>query len=115
MNTRNYLASLLLVIMTGIVTPASAIPRTGRYITGVIQKVDVPNQEVALLREDSGGVVSFIWNKRTDFIASGKFTDAAILKKGARVEVIRHAPFFGKPFVTKVTLLPATNPQTKTK
>jgi hypothetical protein len=36
--------------------------------------------------------------------------NAAILKQGTRVEVIYHHPLFGRPFVTKVTLLSASNP-----
>ena len=67
-------------------------------------------QEVELLREDDGKPVTFLWNKLTTFVTGESMADAAILRKGARVEVNLHTPLFGKPFVTKVTLLPAIHP-----
>lgn len=98
--------ALSFTLLLNLVTPASAVSSHGRRITGTIQMVDAQSQEVAMLREDKGIVIKFVWNKRTTFVASSQIADASILKRGARIEVIRHEPFFGKPFVTKVTLLP---------
>ena len=59
-------------------------------------------------REDNGTPITFTWSKLTTFVTSTSMADATILRKGARVEVTRHVPLFGKPLVTKVTLLPVT-------
>lgn len=68
-----------------------------------------------MLREDKEASIKFVWNGLTSFFANSQSSDAAILKNGAHVEVIYHAPFFGKPLVTKVTLLPSANPTRKAK
>lgn len=86
--------------------PASALTVRGRPITGTIQKVNGATREITLLRDDKSTVIRFIWSKRTIFVASGEITDAVILKRGAHVVVSHHVPFFGKPFVTRVTLAP---------
>ena len=109
------LVALLFVFLANFATPAAARTPRGTRITGIIKKVDAPTQEVEMLREDKGTLIKFVWNRFTSFFANSQSSDAAILKKGARVEVIYHAPFFGKPLVTKVTLLPTTNPSRKTK
>lgn len=59
-----------------------------------------------MLREEHATLITFIWIKRTAFVANSQFTNASILKKGARVDVIYHKPIFGSPFVTRVLLLP---------
>jgi hypothetical protein len=48
---------------------------------------------------------------QTDQIRSQStiFVDAAILSSGARVEVVCIRPFFGIPYVTKVTLLSSSH------
>jgi hypothetical protein len=48
---------------------------------------------------------------QTDQIRSQStiFVDAAILSSGARVEVVCIRPFFGNPYVTKVTLLSSSH------
>lgn len=104
---------IVLALLASLTTPASALTPQGRQITGTIAKVDAPNREVEMFREDSGAPASFIWNRHTSFIAASQFTDAIILKKGARITVSRHAPFFRKPFVTKVTLQPSQQPKPK--
>jgi Cu/Ag efflux protein CusF len=104
--TPTLLIALLITFFSSIAQPAAALTPRGRPITGTIQKVDTQSREVALLREDKGTVITFVWVSRTTFVADAKMADANILKKGARVEVSHHVPFFGKPFVTRVTLLP---------
>ena len=115
MKTKSLLLVPLLAFFASITAPASAITPHGRQITGTIRKVDAPAREVEMLREDKGTLLNFVWNKYTTFIANAQFADAGILKKGARVEVNSHTPFFGKPFVTKVTLLQTHNQNPKTK
>lgn len=115
MKTPLKLITLLSALLANFATPADARSPQGRHITGTIRKVDATAKEVEMLREDKGTVIKFVWNKQTDFIASGQFADPAILTKGARVEVIHHEPFFGSPFVRKVTLLSTSNPNKKTK
>lgn len=63
----------------------------------------------------------FEWNKETQFVQHGRFASPEILRPGAAVRIRYHAPFFGKSFVCKVTLLHracssfTTNPTTKNK
>ena len=115
MKTKPLLIALLLTFFVSIAVPASALTPRGRLITGTIQKVDAQTHEVEMLREDKGTVITFTWSKRTSFVANAQMTDAAILKQGAHVVVSHHVPFFGKPFVTRATLLPTTKPTAKTK
>ena len=115
MKTEPLLITLVLTFLLSLAPPAAARSPQPRQITGTIRKVDAPAREVEMLREDKGTLLNFVWNKYTTFIAHAQFADAGILKKGARVEVNSHTPFFGKPFVTKVTLLQAHNQNIKTK
>lgn len=115
MKTRPLFLILVFAFLANFATPASAASARGRTVTGTITKVDAAARDVELRVEDTGAPVMFTWNRHTSFIANGQFTDAAILKKGARIEVIRHTPFFGKPFVTKVTLQTSNHTKQKTK
>lgn len=113
MKTKPLLIALLLTFFVSLAPPASALTPRGHPITGTIQKVDAQTREVEMLREDKGMLIIFTWSNRTSFVASAQMTDATILKKGAHVVVSHHVPFFGKPFVTRVTLIPAQTSQTK--
>ena len=115
MKTKSRLLVPLLALCASFAAPASARSPQPRQITGTVRKVDAPAREVEMLREDKGTPLHFVWNKHTTFIANAQFADAGILKKGTRVEVNCHTPFFGKPFVTKVTLLQTHNQTPKTK
>jgi Cu/Ag efflux protein CusF len=106
MKTLPLLIAFCFTLLTA--TPAAAKSPRGTHITGTIQKVDASTREVELLQEDTRTPITFVWNRLTTFVTGTSMADAAILKKGARVEIILHRPFFGKPFVAKVTLLPAT-------
>ena len=114
MKIQSLLIALVLAFLLSSAPPAAA-RNPGTRITGTIQKVDAQTHEVEMLREDKGTLIKFVWNKLTSFFADAQLTDAAILKKGAHVEVAYHEPLFGKPLVTKVTLLPASKQTNKTK
>ena len=103
---------LLLLAIVAATTPfAEALPNTGRRITGTIENVDAQAKEVTLRTEKSGSPISFIWIKRTIFSINATPADASILKKGRQVNAIYHSPFFGRPYVTRVTLRTATAPK----
>ena len=106
MKTTPLLIALMFAALANFATPAAAITPQGRHITGTIQTVDASAREAQMLPQDNATPVTFVWNKLTTFVTAASMADATILKKGARVEVILHRPFFGKPFVAKVTLLP---------
>ena len=107
-----YIFGLAFVIVLGIPTPATARSPMGRHISGIVQMTNIQTREVVMLRTDTGVPLSFVWIGRTIFVVNRQLADAAILKKGAMVEVVYHQPFFGRPFVTKVTLLSASDPHT---
>ena len=87
-------------------TPAVAATSPVRHLSGTIQKVDTQVRELEIRPDDKGPDLTFVWGRLTTFVANGQIADAAILKRGSRVEVRYHRPFFGKPSLTKVTLLP---------
>ena len=106
MKTQAWLIAFCFALLIG--TPAAAFKTEGSHLAGIIQKVNAKTFEAEILREDSGTHLTFVWNSATKFVANEQVVNASILKKGARVEVILYVVIFGKPFVTKVTLLPAT-------
>ena len=108
MKIHRLLFALALAGIVGIPTPAAARTPRGRPISGIGQKTNEPTREAEILRADTGEPISFVWINRTTFMANLQTVNAAILKQGAGVEVIYHQPFFGRPFVTKVTLLSAS-------
>lgn len=105
MTIRLHIFVLALAFVVGIPPLAIAMPQTGRRITGIVQESKEQSREAVILQTNKGTPLRFFWNNRTTFVANMQFVDAAILMPGAKVEVIYHHPFFGKPFVTKVTLL----------
>lgn len=113
MKPPSLLIAFLFTFFVSMAQPAAALTVRGRTIIGTIQKVNLLTHEVAMLRADKGTVITFTWSKRTSFIAGGRMTDAAILQQGAHVLVRHYKPFFGKPFMTRVTLLPVSTRQSK--
>lgn len=101
--------ALALAVVVCIPSLATARTHTGSHITGIVQKTNVQVREAEILRTDTGVRLSFVWNNQTTFVANTQLVNAAILKRGAKVEVIYHQPFFGRPFVTRVTLLSASD------
>jgi hypothetical protein len=108
MMIRRHIFAFALAVVVGIPSLAEAKSPTGRHISGIVQKTNGQTREVEFLRTDTGRPLSFVWNNRTKFVANMQFVSAAILQPGVKVEVIYHRPFFGRPFVTKVTLLTQT-------
>jgi hypothetical protein len=101
--------ALALAVILGIPTPAAARALRGRSISGIVQKTNAPTREAEIVRSDTGTPLSFVWISRTIFVANAEVVNAAILEPGAKVEVIYHQPVFGRPFVTRVTLLSASD------
>ncbi|MCX6952560.1 MAG: hypothetical protein NTV51_10410 [Verrucomicrobia bacterium] len=110
MTTHRFLFALALAAVVSIPTPAAARAPRGRLISGIVQKTNEPTREAEIVHTDTGAPLSFVWISRTIFVANVQVVDAGILEPGAKVEVIYHQPFFGRPFVTKVTLLSASDP-----
>lgn len=108
MTIHRRLFALALAIVAGIPTPAAARAPRGRTISGIVQKTNELTREAEIVCTDTGTLLSFVWIRRTIFVANVQVVDAAILDPGAKVEVTYHQPFFGRPFVTKVTLLSAS-------
>ena len=110
MTPHRILFALVLAVIVSIPTPASARAPRGRPISGIVQKTNAATREAEIVRTDTGALLRFVWISRTIFVANMQVADAAILELGAKVEVIYHQPFFGQPYVTKVTLLSASDP-----
>jgi len=101
--------SLLVICVVAILVsgapPSFALLTMGRHLVGTIQSVNAQAREAKLLQMGKEQSLRFTWDKQTRFIADQHFVDAAMLTIGARVEVVCIRPFFGSPYVTKVTLL----------
>lgn len=115
MKTSSHPIILLLAIVAATTPFAEALPNTGRRISGTIENVDFQAKEVILRTEKSGSPISLVWIKRTRFSINATPADASILKKGRQVNAIYHSPFFGRPYVTRVTLQTAATPKNQTK
>ena len=109
MTPHRFFFALILAVVVLIPTPAAARASRGCAISGIVRKTHAPTREAEILRTDPGAPFSFVWISRTIFVANVQIVDAAILEPAAKVEVIYHQPFFGRPFVTKVTLLSASD------
>ena len=103
------LFALALAVVVSTPTPATARNPTGRRISGIVQRTNWQALEAEILRTDRVGALSFVWNTRTTFVANRQLVNSTILKHGARVEVRYHRPLFGRPFVSRVMLLSASN------
>ena len=109
MMMRPPLFALALAAVVSIPTPATARPPTGRRISGIVQMTNPQSRATEILRTDAGVPLSFVWVNRTTFAANMELVNATIIEQRAKVEVIYHQPFFGRPFVTKVALLAASD------
>ena len=96
---------LFVTLLIGTAPVSHARSPQGRHLTGTIQQADATTCHAVLLTNDKSTSVSFVWNKRTDFVAGAEFVPASRLSRGAPVEIILHRPFFGEPFVSKVMFL----------
>lgn len=88
---------------------ANAMPRLGREGTGSIQLVDANHHMFTIRLEGEIRPRSFEWTRDTRFFEGYALTTSRTLRAGAAVRIYYHVPFFGKPYVTKVTFL--TSPQ----
>lgn len=100
-----HIFAFALAVVVRVPTLATARTHLGRHIIGIVQNTNVQMHEAEILQTDTGVPLGFIWNNRTTFVANMQVADAAILKRGAKIEVSYHQPLFGRPYVTKVTLL----------
>ena len=107
MTIPRFLFALALVVFEGLPPLAAAKSPRGRRISGIVEKTNASARETEIMRTDTSTPLSFVWSDRTTFVAHRQVVDAAIIKSGSKIEVIYHQPFFGRPFVTKVTLLSA--------
>ena len=81
---------------------AVALPPLGRDMDGLIESVDAQAQTFRLRPASDSQAITLAWNRRTRFVQSTRVVSAARLLAGAPVTVTYRAPFFGKPFATKV-------------
>ena len=99
------LAISVLAILMSVASPSFAHSIGARHLVGIIQYVNAHAREAELLPPDKAKPLRFKWDKQTRFVANQQLVDAVILSSGVRVEVVYIQPFFGSPYVTKVTLL----------
>jgi hypothetical protein len=100
----------VVAILVSVASPSFALSIRGRHLVGIIQNVNALARDAELLQPGKENPLRFTWDKQTRFVANQHFVDAAILSSGARVEVICIRPFFGSPYVTRVTLLSNSTP-----
>ena len=108
MMMHHHIYALALAFVLDIPSLATARSHTGRHITGIVQNTNVQMRKAVILGTDTGVPLSFVWNNQTRFVANMQVVNAAILKRRAKIEGIYQKPLFGRPFVTKVTLLSAS-------
>ena len=101
---------LFLTVISVVAILVSALSIRGRHLVGIIQNVNSLARDAELLQPGKENPLRFTWDKQTRFVANQHFVDAAILSSGARVEVVCIRPFFGSPYVTRVTLLSSSTP-----
>lgn len=85
--------------------PCMARRPNGKYVTGTIKDVNAATHEVQFLRDDTGAVMVFELNDRTRYVVNAEFASKAIVQRGSRIEIIYHAPVFGKAYATRIRLL----------
>jgi hypothetical protein len=108
--TVSLLVISVVAILMSVAPPSFAFSVRGRHLVGIVQNVNAQAREAELRQPGKVKPLRFTWDKQTRFIANQDFVDAAILSSGARVEVVCIRPFFGSPYVTKVTLQTTSTP-----
>ena len=95
------LPGIALIASAILITAAQveALPPRGRHVEGVLTNVDTKDKW-ASLTTDKGKMLSFHWSERTRFIKE------VPPRNGARASAVYHQPFFGEPFVTKMSVTP---------
>ena len=87
---------------------------SSREAEGLVRSVDRKSAMATVQIEGKSRLRSFEWNQRTRFVHHGKFTGPEVLTAGAAVRIRYRVPFFGKPFLSKVTLLERVRSSTET-
>ena len=87
------------------VAPAEAKSPSSREADGLVQSDDRKSAMATVRIEGEARLRSFEWNRRTRFVPHGKFTGPEVLTAGDAVRIRYRVPFFGKPFLSKVTVL----------
>ena len=96
------------------VATAEAMPPSSREADGLVRSVDRKSTVVTVRIQGESRLRSFEWNQRTRFVHHGKFTGPEVLAAGAAVRIRYRVPFFGKPFLSKVTLIERFRSSTET-
>lgn len=114
MRVPRFLPFVILALGLPAATPAEAKSHSGRERNALITSVDRKGAILTVEIEAESRPRSFEWNETTRFVQNGRFTGPEALKAGATVLIRYHAPFFGNPFVSNVTLLerPRSFPKT---
>ena len=100
-------ASIKIGIVTLVLLLASGLdgwahtPRS-REISGIIQEVNVEKRMFTVEATEDGKVMKLVWTRDTKFVQDQRVVDSPALKTGLKVCVDYRAPFFGKPYATKV-------------
>ena len=82
---------------------AWARPPRAREQCGVLEHIDRETRALAIRRSKECKLLQLAWTRRTKFIWNGEFDSSNSLEEGGYICVYYRSPFFGKPFVTKVT------------
>ena len=75
----------------------AALSPRGRHVEGVFIRVDT-NASRASIRANDGKLLTFRWTWKTRFASDVR------PQRGDRASVVYQQPFFGEPFVTRVTV-----------
>ena len=102
---RSRFIAFVLVLVVSLTTYATALPQSGRRIVGIVQKVEWKERHAEISRLETTLPLNFTWTRRTVFLANGRTVGPEILKRGNSVKLIYHEPFFGPPYVSRVTFL----------
>lgn len=104
------------LVVAGLLCPTTteAMSPLSRERDAVVTSIDRNNTILTVQIKEESRPRSFEWNDDTWFVQHGRFTGSTALKPGAAVRIRYRAPFFGKPFVSKVTLLDCPRCSTRT-
>lgn len=80
-----------------------ARPPRAREACGVLQNIDLNSRSLTLKADKRERPLEVIWKGDTRFVKDWKFDAPTTLKSGMRACIYYHSPFFGKPFITKIT------------
>jgi len=85
-----------------VASDAFARPPRSRPVAATVESVSLETRTLTITPAKDKGPSDLTLTRQTKFIHNWKFAPANELKTGAHVTVYYHAPFFGKPFATKI-------------